>query len=83
MAEFINYNSFLIVAIFLEALAIWFFLRRGIIRENIFRLLVVTSLITAVFMSLRPVEASGVEAADVLSKIEEGTPTLLEFKSPN
>lgn len=83
MGSWFNQNSFLLVALFTEILAAWYFLRTGINTGNILRLLVVTAVIAAVFFGLRPSGSSEEEAGAFLARTGQGKPALLEFKSPN
>ena len=83
MANFINYNSFLIMAVFLEVLAIWYFFRQGINWGTGGRLIVVTALITISFLSIRPNESKVTSPEGLYGYIGQGKPVLLEFKSPN
>lgn len=83
MGLWFNQNSFLVTVVFIEVAAAWYLLRTGINTGNILRLLVVTAVIAAVFFGMRPSGSSEASTDAFLARMGQGTPALLEFKSPN
>lgn len=83
MAGFINHNSFLLTVLLLEALAAWLILRKGVSRRRWLALGAATLLLGLVFYTLRPSSSTDAAASAVRARIGQGTPVLLEFKSPN
>lgn len=82
MAEFINYNSFLILI-----LLIWLGSGYSLIRKNIHpaksnKFITLTLLLVSAYFIFRPAPPTSLQAAEIQNQVGTGTPVLLEFQSP-
>lgn len=83
MQETLNHNSFLLAGLLLEILAAAAILQRGRSRRHWALLAAVTLTILTAFFLFRPAVTSGTQLAEIEAHIGQGTPVLLEIKSPN
>lgn len=83
MFQFFQSNSLIFIGLFLQVLAGWYFLRNGLNRGNILRWLVVAALLAIGVFGMRPTGISSADPAEIKAMLGQGTPVLIEFKSPN
>jgi len=83
MAQFINYNSFVILVVLVFAVAAAVLLRRGFEPSKLAGLAGVAVLLFLIYSGMRPTEPVSEQPAEIQARIGAGTPVLLEFMSPN
>ncbi len=83
MAEFFNHNSLLLILSAAWVIFTGYLLRSDGRGKRMPTLVVVTLALAALYYALSPRDTSGELPTQIEDQIGQGTPVLLEFKSPN
>jgi hypothetical protein len=83
MGELINHNSALLFSALILIIGAVVLIRRGTETKRVLSFAVLSLLVAAGFLALRPEAGTDASTAEINAQIGAGTPVLLEFQSRN